>query len=135
MGKLDQPSVIRRNTFAQRPDGDDQTLMKRVGAIEQALGENFRDTDDAKRASAVVYRIEEIGPYTEPMFLTLPSEPQGGIVLARIRKFPDDGLPVVGGGMVHFDWDSSANRARIKSIDGLTPSPTQKYTFSFAVVT
>lgn len=135
MGKLDQPSVIRRNTFAQRPGGDEASLAKRVQAIEQALGENFRDTDDAKRAAAVVYRITERGAYTEPMYLTLPSEPQSGIVLTRIRKLPDDGSVVPCGSIVHFEWDSAQNRAVIKSIDGLTPDPVQKYTFNFAVVT
>lgn len=134
MGKLDQPSPIRRNTFAQGAAHSERSTADRVRALEQALGENFRDTDDAKRAALVWYPWDEVGYYQEPMYLALPSEPRG-ILLVRIRKNPDDGLPVNCGSMVHFTWDSVRNRVRVTNIDGLTPSSTQKYTFNFAVVT
>ena len=131
---------IRRNTFnapRERPKNNEE-LMERFVALEEstsrALGENFRDADDAQRVITVRYPRELVAVYALPLYLALPAEPRVGIVLVRVRKVPDDEQPIPGvGSHVQFVWDGVQSRARITAIEGLTPG-TQRYRFNFEVI-
>lgn len=141
------PQTLRRNTFSgdgtqpnKRDDKDDQRGEFKntrgfdpAEGLRRALGENFRDSDDAARVQPNTYARELTQAYTEPMYLSLPNEPQVGIILARLRRVPNDEKPVPTGGTVHFVWEGTQSRARITSIDGLTPG-SSVYRFNFWVV-
>lgn len=112
-----------RNTRAAAPDA----------SLRRALGENFRDADDAARVQPSSYPRDVVMTYTEPMFLALPAQPTVGIVAVRIRKVGDEETPQPCSGEVHWWWDGAQSRAVITSIDGLTPSDAQ-YRFNFLVI-
>ena len=106
---------LRRTTFGAEYDGT-------------ALSESLRDTDRALRGLATFAFVDMEAAYAEPFYLSLPSEPKE-IVLARIRDRAALETPVACGQACHFVWEGT--RARITSIDGLTPSSSRVFRMCF----
>lgn len=81
--------------------------------------------------SQPVRKISEFDAlYTEPMYLSLIQNPIG-IVCLRVRQVNAPESAVLSGGAVHWAWDGSNSRAKILSIDGMSPGSGLTYTFTF----
>lgn len=144
-----KPQPLRRNTFSGstglpgfleklgQQRGEDHSDRNRglddPEQLRRAIGENFRDADDAARVSPPITLKEFVMVYAEPMFVSLPYEPTGGLIALRVIRDPFDPTPVLAGSAVDFSWDGATARAQINSIDGLTPDGSQ-YRFIFLVV-
>jgi hypothetical protein len=94
------------------------------------LGELARDLL-AKFATIPLRKIVEVTQlYAEPMYLAADHNPTA-ITCLRVRQQNSQEAPVLSGAAVHWVWDS--NRAKINSIDGMTPGSTN-YIFTFELV-
>lgn len=73
--------------------------------------------------------------YTEPINLTLDHKPTGIVLVSCVSTFdPEAPEDVLSGGFVHWTWEGAKSRARINSIDGLTPAAAPVFRFNFWVV-
>jgi hypothetical protein len=95
------------------------------------IGELARDLR-AKLATIPRRRIVEFeGLYTEPMYVGVESNPKA-LACLRVRNKAAQEAPVLCGQMVHWVWDSG--RAKINSIDGMSPGSGLTYMFTFEAV-
>lgn len=106
---------LRRTTFDKDYDGT-------------ALSESLRDADRVLRGMSTFAYANVEAAYVEPFFVSFPSEPNG-IELIRIRDRAALDTPVACGQACHFVWEGT--RARITSIDGLTPSSSRMFRMCF----
>jgi hypothetical protein len=94
------------------------------------VGELVRDLK-AKFANIVPRKIVEVTQlYAEPMYISLDHNPIA-IDCLRVRQQNAQETPVLAGRAVHWVWDST--RAKVNSIDGMTPGSTN-YIFTFELV-
>ena len=114
-----QPTPITKTVW----DGD-TVEPKDIAELARGIGQRL----DGQPTRKIV---ELNALYTEPMYLALDRNPMG-ITCLRIRKQANAEAPVLSGSMVSWVWDST--RARITSIDGMTPSSGVTYTFTFEAV-
>jgi hypothetical protein len=100
---------------------------------DRELGEHARDVQHVLDTIPRFISRKVIGYYTEPMTLVSPLagvEPES-IELTRIVSLVTPEQPVNCGSMVHYVWKPQNNGCVVTSIDGLTPSNTVKYRFTF----
>jgi hypothetical protein len=106
---------LRRTSFGAEYDGT-------------AMSESLRDTDRALRGLTTFVWVDMEAAYVEPFFVSFASEPKC-VELVRVRDRTALEQPVACGQACHFVWEGS--RARITSIDGLTPSQSRVFRMTF----
>jgi hypothetical protein len=100
---------------------------------KQDLGDHARDTQQALNTIPRFFTQTLEAYYAEPMVLGSPVagvEPES-VELVRITSIVTPEQPVLCGSMVHYTWKPQNNGCQVTSIDGLTPSNTIKYRFTF----
>lgn len=96
-------------------------------------GELARDVDDRLTALVPLALKEFNAQYSEPMYVGLSKKPKG-MLLVNVYNALTQEVPQLTGGMVHFVWEGGQKRARINSIDGLTPTPGTTYHFALLLI-
>lgn len=105
--------------------------FKDVSTLARAIGELARDLNAAFDGMPLLKLVSFQSLYTEPMFLSLNSNPVG-IVALRIRQTNSQDTVIGCGCAVEWVWDSS--RAKINHIDGMTVGSGNTYSFDFLAV-
>ena len=95
------------------------------------LGEHARDVQQLFDLVPRMFTKTTESAYTQPMVLGGFDEQPESIELVRIIDLNAQETPVACGSMVHYVWKPQRGGAQITSIDGLTPSPSTKYRFTF----
>lgn len=109
------------------------TQLRKQLFDKQDLGDHARDTQGSfdQLPRFITKRFDEF--YKEPMVLASPIEglePES-IELTRVINLNAAETPVLCGQMVHYAWKPQQGGAVVTSIDGLTPSSTVRYRFTF----
>ncbi|HKZ83152.1 MAG TPA: hypothetical protein VJ793_05795 [Anaerolineae bacterium] len=72
--------------------------------------------------------------YTEPMQLGALRVAPIAILCGRVQSVNGPEVPVsAAGALVHFVWEGVERGARITKIQGMTPSATEQYRFTFLI--
>jgi len=109
------------------------TQLRKQLFDQRDLGDHARDTQGSldQIPRMMTKRFDEF--YKEPMVLASPIEglePES-IELTRVVNLSAAETPVLCGSMIHYAWKPQLGGAVVTSIDGLTPSTTVKYRFTF----
>lgn len=107
-----------------RKDTWDDVSPRDIGELARDIRAKFSTLSKRKL-------VEFESQYTEPMYVSFDTNPKA-ITCLRVRNKAAQETPVLCGQMVHWAWDSS--RAKINSIDGMSPGSGLTYLFTFEAV-
>lgn len=111
------------------------TEIRGLMSGDKELGELKRDLARALAAVPKFTKRKLDSQYTEPMYLAFDHVPEGVWLLSCIdQQFQERPENVLTGGMVHWTYEGGKQRIRINSVDGLSPSNTRTFRFTFYVV-